>query len=307
VSALPAAPHVAVIGNVNVDMVMGPQTPWPKPGTEVVLPDYELRVGGSAGNAALALGALGVPVRLLANAGDDILGRWLKDSFAMAATHWRLAEVPTTVSVGVTHPNGERTFLTNKGHLDVLGPEDVLPFLPKHVPAGSVALIAGVFLSPPLLVAMPTILAALKAAGYRVAIDPGWPPESWSDTERTSLMAWLPAIDLLLINEVEATGITGVADMRDAVTLIRAALPEDATLVVKRGSDGAEAWRRDQHVSFAAPKITVADSIGAGDIFNAGFLAADLERRTLSEAVARGVRFASAAIATRPRRYDVGS
>ena len=39
--------QVVIIGNVNVDMIMGPQAPWPQPGTEVVLPDYELRPGGS--------------------------------------------------------------------------------------------------------------------------------------------------------------------------------------------------------------------------------------------------------------------
>ena len=47
---------LAVIGNVNVDLIMGPAAPWPQPGTEIIVDHDELRVGGSAGNAALAVG-----------------------------------------------------------------------------------------------------------------------------------------------------------------------------------------------------------------------------------------------------------
>jgi sugar/nucleoside kinase (ribokinase family) len=258
------APHVVVVGNVNVDMIMGPQAPWPQPGTEVVLPDYELRVGGSAGNAALALQALGVPVRLLANAGDDMLGRWLRDGFGAAAAHWRLADRPTTVSVGVTHPNGERTFFTNEGHLEALGPEDVLPHIPPRAPAGSVALLAGPFLCPPLYRDFSQILAALRAAGYRVALDTGWPPAGWTAEVRDRVGEWLGATDLLLFNETEAISFTGLRDFGAAVGAIRAALPAGATLVVKRGAGGAQAWRRGEAASAAAPPVRVADSIGAG-------------------------------------------
>lgn len=302
-----AVPHVAVVGNVNVDMIMGPQEPWPIPGTEVVLPDYELRVGGSAGNAALALQALDVPVLLLANAGDDTLGRWLKDSFGAAADHWRLADCPTTVSVGVTHPSGERTFLTNEGHLAALGPEDVLPFLPKRVPEGSTALLVGTFLSPLLVAAMPAILAALKSANYRIALDTGWPPSGWTAPVAQSLAAWLPDMHLLLINEAEALALSKADGLAEAVTRIRRLLPADATLVIKRGPEGASAWRGEDIASATAPSIAIADSIGAGDVFNAGFLAAEMRGASLAEALAEGVAFASAVITTRPRRYRVGS
>jgi sugar/nucleoside kinase (ribokinase family) len=296
-------PHVVIVGNVNVDMVMGPQEPWPRAGTEVVLPDYELRVGGSAGNAALAFEALGLPAQLFANAGDDTLGHWLKDSFGEAAAHWRMAAVPTTVSVGIAHPNGERTFFTNRGHLDLLGPDDVVPFLPQRAPDGSVALLVGIFLSPLLAAALPTVLAALKAAGYRIALDTGWPPLGWTDAVRADFAAWLGAIAALLINEVEALAL-GRADTLDvAVPNVRRLLGPDATLVVKRGPEGASAWHGDEAATAAAPRIAVADSVGAGDIFNAGFIGAEMRGAALLEALQEAVAYASGVIATRPRRY----
>ena len=80
----------------------------------------------------------------------------------------------------------------------------------------------------------------------------------------------------------------------------------DTTFVIKRGPDGASAWRGDEVTSAAAPKVIVADSIGAGDVFNVGFLRAELRGASLAEALKEAVTFASAVIATRPRRYGVG-
>jgi sugar/nucleoside kinase (ribokinase family) len=298
-----ASPHIAVIGNVNVDMIMGPQEPWPQAGIEVVVPDYELRVGGQAGNTALALQALGVPMLLLGNAGNDMLGRWLRDSFGGAASHWRLADRPTCVSLGLTHPNGERTFFTHSGHLSMLGPGDVVPFLPKHAPGGSVALLVGVFFSPALVDAVPTILDALRAANYRVVLDTGWPPSGWTDTIHAHFARWLGEIDALLVNEVEALALSKADAVAKAAARIRRMIRSDATLVIKCGPDGAVAWRADDTAKAAAAPIVVADSIGAGDVFNAGFLRAEMRGASLQDALQEAVDFASAVIATRPRRY----
>ena len=298
-------PHVAVIGNVNVDMIMGPLAPWPEPGTEVVLPDYELRVGGQAANSAMALEALGVPFLIHANAGRDMLGRWLKESFGSPAAHWRLAETPTTVSVGITHPNGERTFFTNMGHLEAFGPDDILPHIPEEAPEKSVALLVAAFLSPPLIPAYPAILAACRRAGYAIALDTGWPPGGWTGAILACFARWLPEIDILLVNEAEARALSGHHDLGTAAARIRPMMPKAATLVIKRGPEGAQAWQGSDAAHFPSPSISVADSIGAGDIFNAGFLAAHLRQRPLRECLQAGVELASAVIATRPRTYPV--
>src|SRR5581483_8561139 len=99
-----SAPTIYVTGNVNVDLIMGPLGQWPKVGTEIVLPHSEIRIGGAAGNTALALAALGAPHRLIASVGDDIFGRWLQSGFA--AADWAVAEGATTVSVGIVDPGG---------------------------------------------------------------------------------------------------------------------------------------------------------------------------------------------------------
>lgn len=64
-------PTLYVVGNINVDLIMSTLSDWPQRGTEVMLQHSELRPGGSAGNCALALEAMQVPHRAIANQGDD--------------------------------------------------------------------------------------------------------------------------------------------------------------------------------------------------------------------------------------------
>ena len=120
---------IAVIGNVNVDLILGPAAPWPQPGTEIIVDHDELRVGGCAGNSALALKALGVPFSLAASIGSDRFGAWLASEFGDQAKRWRVHAENTTISVGITHPDGERTFFTTLGHLPHYGAADVLAAL----------------------------------------------------------------------------------------------------------------------------------------------------------------------------------
>ena len=47
-----------ILGNVNVDLILGPLDEWPQEGTERLVNQMQWRVGGNAGNAALACAAL---------------------------------------------------------------------------------------------------------------------------------------------------------------------------------------------------------------------------------------------------------
>ena len=141
---------IAVIGNVNVDLILGPAAPWPQPGTEIIVDHDELRVGGCAGNSALALKALGVPFALAASIGSDRFGAWLASEFGEQSKRWRVHDENTTISVGITHPDGERTFFTTLGHLPHYGAADVLVALDGEVHRGGLALFAGPFLMPKL-------------------------------------------------------------------------------------------------------------------------------------------------------------
>ncbi len=297
------SPTVHVIGNVNVDLIMGPLPPWPAPGTENILPQSELRVGGAAGNVALALRALGVPYRLVCNVGDDLFGRWLAKAFGDAGRGWPVSPVATTISVGVSHPNGERTFLTTHGHLAEMTLADALRRLPARVGRGDVALLLGAFLSPRLLDSYESLIGILAARGFAIALDTGWPSEGWTDAIRRRTTAWLGSCDHVLLNEIESCALAGCERVEEAGERLRRMAKSDCAIVVKQGAAGATAWQGSRRVRVPARRVTVIDTIGAGDAFDAGYLAALMAGRSLRDAVAEGVAVASAAISTSPRAY----
>lgn len=296
-------PKVYVIGNVNVDLIMGPLAPWPAPGTENVLPEGELRVGGAEGNVALALRALGIPHRLICNVGNDVLGRWLARALAGGARRWCVAAKATTISVGVGHPDGERTFLTSPGHLSAMTLHDVKAQLPDRAQSGDIALLVGCFFSPRLLQRYEALIELLAKRGFGIALDTGWPSGGWSVRLARRVANWLGACDHVLLNEIESLALSCQGDVASAAAWLRRKAKPGAAVVIKQGPAGAAGWEGTGQVHVPAPRVKVIDTIGAGDAFDAGYLAARLGGGDLVAAVAEGVAVASAAISTSPRHY----
>ncbi|UDF31970.1 UNVERIFIED_ORG: PfkB family carbohydrate kinase (plasmid) [Roseateles sp. XES5] len=295
---------LAVIGNVNVDLIMGPAAPWPQPGTEVIVDHDDLRVGGSAGNTGLAWLALGAPFEIAASIGSDRFGAWLAEGFGNHARDWPVHEGGTTLTVGITHPDGERTFFTTRGHLPLFDLEDVLAVLDGARLAGGIVLVCGSFLTGRLVQDYDRLFDWADRHGIAVALDTGWPLDGWTAANRTAATAWLSRCRIALFNEVETTSLAGVADPAEAARTLRRGMPEGAVVVVKCGPKGAIAVDAEGEVlRTAAPPVEVVDTIGAGDVFNAGFLAAYAAGEGLEQSLAAGVAVASLAISTNPRRY----
>ena len=120
-----------IVGSVNVDMIMGVLDDLPRRGTEIMMKQSETRVGGNAANTAFAFQALGGRFQVVANIGADMFGEWVGTAFPEDSKAWPRSALPTTLSVGLTHSDGERTFLTSPGHLasfclaDVLGQQGI--------------------------------------------------------------------------------------------------------------------------------------------------------------------------------------
>lgn len=295
-------PDILVSGNVNVDLVLGEVDGWPAIGTEIEVERSETRAGGSAGNTALALAGMGVPHRLIASVGDDSYGDWLREAFAARSSDWIVEPGATTVTVGIVHRGGDRAFFTTPGHLRHSRAQDVIDRIPVAPHARAVALISGGFLIPDMARNTVALLDAFHAGGWRTAIDPGWPPSGWTPATRALMAEWLAAADIALLNEDEVRGLTG-AEGAAGASALRNLAREELLLVVKRGAEGATAWGPGDPVTVAAPAVEVVDTVGAGDTFNAGFLASWTRGEILADALAAGVHVAARAISTYPRRY----
>lgn len=295
---------LAVVGNVNVDMILGPVAPWPRPGTEIVVEHSELRVGGSAANSALTWQALGVVFQSVANTGSDLYGKWLREQLAPGADTWPVADGPSTVSVGITHPDGERTFITNRGHLLDLGWPDVRRGIDWPALSDGWLLVCGVFLTTRLAERLPDLFAHAADRDVRIALDTGWPPDGWTDDNLRAARGWVQSTDVLLVNEAEAGALTGKTDAFKAGRALMHLLRPDGIAVVKVGQEGVLVFSRDDEIHAPAPAVRVVDTIGAGDVFNAAFLKGLAQGDALQDAARKGVASASLAISTSPRSYS---
>lgn len=304
-------PQFSIIGDVSVDLVLGTLDGWPKIGTEQLLPRSELRAGGSAANSALAARHLGLSPHLIGAIGNDDLAQWLLLQLAGIRVELQTCASDTTMSVGMLHADGERTFFTSYGHLQHLTPAFVLQHLPPASP-GSVALFTAPFLLPGLREHFSQLLAEASRKGYEVALDTGWPPEGWTPQVHQEVESWLAHCDHLLVNELEVMSIASsqdeIHDLELAVQQVARLLKPGAYLIVKLGPAGALGHVNGQTTRYATEAIAeIFDTVGAGDSFNTGYLAARLNQArtnqaSLHDALAAGCRTAIAILPRFPRK-----
>lgn len=301
-----AGKPLAVVGNVNVDLILGPVPPWPVPGTETIVDHTDLRVGGAAGNVALAWQALGRAHQIASNTGRGPFGDWLRQAFAPQSARWPVADSETTLSVGLTHPDSERTFFTSRGHLADLGWPQVQAMLDWTGLAGGMLLLCGTFVCDALAGDYDALLACARAHGVGVALDTGWPSGGWTPETRGQVLGWLRQCDCLMLNEVETRALSGGCAPDEAPARLLPLMPEGAVVVVKCGPQGAVAQTgTGKLIRVPAPEVAALDTIGAGDIFDAGFLDAWADGLPLAACLERGVCCASTAISTSPRSYGI--
>ena len=294
-------PLLTIIGDLCVDVTMGPISDWPEIGTETIMDEDELRPGGSAANSALAIRYIGSNCRLISLVGDDHFGQWLAGCFKNDMDTIVSCDKATTLSVCLTHSCSERTVFTTRGHLERMTAEHALnPLKPAKNP-GDTVLLTGVYLLPELRPVYESLLRKIQNAAYEIAIDTGWPSGGWCTENRQEALSWLKYCGHLLINESEALGLAERKDLAETAEWIRSHMPENSRLVIKRGSRGAMGLNKKGMVSATARPVEVRDSIGAGDTFNAGYLDACLNGAGLRDALEAGCNLASTVISRSPR------
>jgi sugar/nucleoside kinase (ribokinase family) len=136
----------------------------------------------------------------------------------------------------------------------------------------------------------PELIAIARRRGMTVSLD-AWGGLGWSSPR--SLAEVLADADVLFANETEATAMTGEEKVERA--LDRLAEHCDC-VVIKRGSDGALGHAGGQVRAVPADPVEIVDTTGAGDCFNAGFLAGWLGGLALEDSLTLGVICGSRAV-----------
>ncbi|MFD2207871.1 carbohydrate kinase family protein [Kiloniella antarctica] len=303
-------PEIVTVGTVNVDLIMGPQAPWPVPGTEVILPTSEMREGGGAGITAKALTSLGAQHRMIVNVGNDLFGEWLLKQYPGLDDDWIIDTVDTALTVGITHPDGERTFFSTPGHVAQFQPLELQNKLAGMDLKNVVVLFVGTSLMPTIRPALKEIFQFVRSKGGRIALDTAWPTAGWTDNTRKEVLGWLPFVDIALLNEVETHGLLHPRNHEDGANYQDAlkSMPDDALFITKMGPRGARLDTLGKPpLIIPSNEIDVVDTIGAGDSFNAGFLTAFARGHDIQSCLEIAINTAAFAISSNPRRYPSGT
>jgi sugar/nucleoside kinase (ribokinase family) len=261
-----------VVGDCNPDLVLRGGGVEPAFGqVERLVHEAELTIGGSAAIAACGAARLGLVTALASIVGDDPLGRFVLDALAERGVDVSGVAVRAGAQTGVTVVlvrGSDRAMLTAPGTITELTAELVdrrLLHAARHVHASSY------FLHDGLRPGLAEVLREARQAGLSTSVDPNWDPrEEWDG----GLLDLLGEVTILFVNAEEARQIARVGDVEEAAR----ALSHDGTVlvVVKLGSEGALAVAGDQVVRSRAVAVEEVDAVGAGDSFDAGFLAGHL-------------------------------
>ena len=248
---------------------------------------FRMHVGGSPYNVAMGVARLGQPVAFAGKIATDFFGRHMRAHVEAEGVDTRfLIEVDALSTLAfVAYEHGEPAYsFYGEGAADTLVTPDDLPQAlfddTRILHFGSISLLRG---STPTAVEY----AAKRLKGRALlSFDPNLRPGLVRDEAgyRALLARLFGLADLVKISAADLSWLMPGRPLELAAAALRAYGP--ALVVVTRGGDGALALRAGDEQIYHTPGVPVhvADTIGAGDSFNGGLLAALYERRATSRA-----------------------
>lgn len=241
---------------------------------EQLVDGYSLEPGGSATIFACQFAKLGGRAGLIGAVGNDAFGTFLYAQLERAGVDvgrvQRRADLQTGLGLHLVKPDGDRATLTYLGTIDAPQPSDLTEDLLSSCRHWH---IASPFLLTRLRDRWERWLEQCRLAGLTTSLDTNWDPaEHWEGIQEL-----LPLIDVFLPNEAEARALAGEADVYRAGERLAEQGP---LVIIKRGHEGSTAFQMTEDglrtiEAFQPPSsVVVADAVGAGDNFDAGFLRA---------------------------------
>jgi sugar/nucleoside kinase (ribokinase family) len=260
---------VVCAGAPFLDLTFAGLDEMPALGEERVAEGIRITPGGLA-NVAIGLKRLGLEVAIWSPVGVDLAGRILAGLLAEQGIEWIGPEAAETPVSAVMPLAGDRAFVT------------VSPDLPLD-PAALAALDPrAVVIDLPLVGLAPAGSAAYAGTGYVDARAlAGRLPEAVSSARA------------LIVNESEARLLSGVDDPTGAARALAEICP---TVVVTLGAAGALCVSADGVERVTAPEVAALDTNGAGDLFMAAYVWADLSGRPIGERLRLATTYASLSV-----------
>ena len=280
---------VLAIGNINIDISFF-VSKAPESDMEALADDFAIFHGGAAANFSVGMARLGVNCGILGCVGDDDFGRRALEELEREGISTecvtRIAGGRTGAVCVMVEEAGTRRMIAYRG-----ANGRIEEHLRKKLPECHSKIIQLCNVNRKVL---RTALELGK--GAIISLDPGGAAAEIKPED-------LAGVDFIFLNDLECKMITG-KPMKDGMKLLAQNVP---TVVVKQGSEGATMLDAGVEIKAYALKVDVLDTTGAGDAFDAGFIAAISKGLTKREALSLGIAVAALKIQKKGAREGLPS
>lgn len=247
-------------------------------------PAFSPYAGGAVFNTAIALGRLGAPSAFFSGISTDMLGEILTETLQASQVDTSFcarSARPTTVAF-VKLVNGQATYaFYDENTAGRLLAQTDLPSLPASV---DTLFFGGISLVNDPAASTYEALQARESATRVTMIDPNIRPgfiAGQEDSYRARIERMIARADIVKLSDEDLHWLVGAGDVAELAKSLLAKGPK--LVFITEGALGARAVTATQNLFVPATPVTVADTVGAGDTFNAGALCALHEAGVLTK------------------------
>lgn len=301
--------RIAAIGEVMVELA-----PYPvadNPGREIM----SLSFAGDTYNTSVYMSRLGVDVDYVTQLGQDpyseqILARMQQDKIGTALINQVAGRSPGLYIIRNT-PDGEREFFYWRKEAparELFNNEGAALQLAEQLAHCNIVYLSGITLA---IIGeqgrrnLQVALQYLREKGVLIAFDSNYRPRLWQNAQeaQSAMLQVMAQTDIALLTLDDELLLWG--DETAEGCKARYAQFNLKELVLKRGADDAIVITPNEELRIPVPKVHgVVDTTGAGDTFNAGYLAGRAQGKSLQESAMQGIRSAGIIIRHRGAIID---
>jgi 2-dehydro-3-deoxygluconokinase len=268
-----ADPHRVITAGETMALMVPPG-----PGRLRHATSLALSIGGAESNVAIGLARLGIPSSWISVLGDDELGELILNRLRAEGVDTsavrRISDRPTGLYLREEVAGRLRVYYYRSGSAAATLAPDA--FEASILDGAAFLHLTGITgaLSPECAEFLPWAAKSARDAGVRVSYDVNYRSRLWAPAAaRTATEALLPFVDVLLVGHEEALALW---DWETGVALEQLSKAGPAEIVLKLGADGCAAVIDGEQLTSPGFPARQLDPIGAGDAFDAGYLAATL-------------------------------
>lgn len=259
--------------------------------TETVGKDYSASPGGSAVIFALVSSHLGLKPVFIGKVGSDIFGNIVSKQLEESGIE------PALIKSGSDKTNLGMNFINSQGQtlMTVVGSanqsikaSEITEKIYQYLDNVSYLYLGGYFKLKLLQDHYPDIINKAKQKGVKIILDHGRVTNKVTKEQLESVKKILPNIDIYLPSKEEFLKVFSSATIEEGLKNA-SLISSTTTIVVKDGANGAFSINDSNDlIHIEGLSINPVNTVGAGDTFNAGFIKAQMDGKSLKESMEFG-------------------